>query len=87
MKKLLPASLTALVLALGVGSVSATEFTDDLNDLKASITALENQLTSMDVNFDSQNIESGLNRTQKLRALESKYESLQTVFSNNYVSH
>jgi TolA-binding protein len=87
MKKLLPASLTALVLALGVGSVSATEFTDDLNDLKASITALENQLTSMDVNFDSQDIESGLNRTQKLRALESKYESLQTVFSNNYVSH
>lgn len=87
MKKLLSTSLAALVLSLGVSAVSASDFTDDVNDMKASIKALENQLESMDVDFNSQAIEPGLNRTQNLRALEAKYESLQTVFSQNYVAN
>jgi len=87
MNKIISTSLASLVLSLGVSAASASDFTDDVNDMKASITALENQLESMDVDFSSQDIEPGLNRTQNLRALEAKYESLQTVFSHNYVAN
>jgi len=87
MNKIISTSLASLVLSLGVSAVSASDFTDDVNDMKASITALENQLESMDVEFNSQDIEPGLNRTQNLRALEAKYKSLKTVFSHNYVAN
>ena len=84
MNKLIPTSLAAVALTLGMSNALAGTFTDDVNDLKASITAIENQLVSMDVDFDSQAIEPGLNRTQNLRALEAKYDDLKSTFNQHY---
>lgn len=84
MKKLIPATLAAFALSMGVNSALASDFTDDVNDLKASITAIQNQLDSMDVSYNTSEIETGLNRTQELRALEAQYGSLKADFSNAY---
>jgi hypothetical protein len=84
MKNIIPAALTALALSMGVNSAVASDFTDDINDLKASITAIQNQLDSMDVNYSKTEIDTGLNRTQELRALEAQYGSLKADFSNAY---
>ena len=87
MKKYVPVGFSSLILAFSVSSVIASDFTDDINDTRASINAIEKQLISMDVNFESESIDSGLNRTQTLRALEAKYDSLQTIFQNNHVAN
>lgn len=84
MKKLISTSIAAVVLSMGVNSVIASDFTDDVNDLKASITAIEKQLDSMDVDYNKIELDSGLNRTQELRALEAQYKGLKTEFSNAY---
>jgi hypothetical protein len=84
MKKLISTSIAAIVLSMGVNSVMASDFTDDINDLKASITAIEKQLDSMDVDYNKTDLASGLNRTQELRALEAQYKGLKTEFSNAY---
>ena len=84
MKKIIPATLAALALSMGVNSAIASDFTDDVNDLKASITAIQNQLDSMDVSYNTSEIETGLNRTQELRALEAQYGGLKADFSNAY---
>lgn len=84
MKKLISTSIAAVVLSMGVNSVMASDFTDDVNDLKASITAIEKQLDSMDVDYNKIELDSGLNRTQELRALEAQYKGLKTEFSNAY---
>jgi hypothetical protein len=85
MKKLISTSITAIALSLGVNSVMASDFTDDVNDLKASITAIEKQLDLMEVNYSKSDIDSGLNRTQEYRALEAQYKNLKTEFSNAYI--
>ena len=87
MNKYVPVGFSSLILAFGVSSVIASDFTDDINDTRASINAIEKQLISMDVNFESESIDSGLNRTQTLRALEAKYDSLQAIFQNNHVAN
>ncbi len=84
MKKIIPATLAALALSMGVNSAIASDFTDDVNDLKASITAIQNQLDSMDVNYNTSEIETGLNRTQELRALEAQYGNLKASFHDAY---
>jgi len=87
MKKLISTSIAAIALSMGVNSAIASDFTDDVNDLKASITAIENQLDSMDVDYNKVSVEGGLNRTQELRALEAQYKDLKTEFNNSYVAN
>ncbi|OUR66519.1 hypothetical protein A9Q77_11225 [Marinomonas sp. 42_23_T18] len=87
MKKLISTSIAAIALSMGVNSAMASDFTDDVNDLKASITAIEKQLDSMDVDYNKTDLESGLNRTQELRALEAQYKGLKTDFSNAYTAN
>jgi hypothetical protein len=84
MKKLISTSITAIALSMGVNSAIASDFTDDVNDLKASITAIENQLDSMDVDYNKVSLEAGLNRTQELRALEAQYKELKSEFNTAY---
>lgn len=86
MKKLITTSIAAIALSMSVNSAMASDFTDDVNDLKASITAIEKQLDSMDVDYNKTDLESGLNRTQELRALEAQYKGLKTEFSNAYTA-
>ena len=87
MKKLISTSIAAIALSLSVNSVMASEFTDDINNLKASITAIEKQLDTMDVNYSKADIDSGLNRTQEYRALEAQYKDLKKEFSNAYTAN
>jgi len=81
MKKIISTSIAAIALSMGVNSAIASDFTDDVNDLKASITAIENQLDSMDVDYNKVSVVGGLNRTQELRALEAQYKDLKTEFN------
>jgi archaellum component FlaC len=87
MKKLITTSITTLALSLGVSSVMAADFSDDLDGVKSSIAAIEKQLDSMDVSYNKVEIDSGLNRTQELRALESQYKDLKTEFNNAYTAN
>lgn len=87
MKKIISTSVAAIALTMGVNSVMASEFTDDINNLKASITAIEKQLDSMDVNYNKTNLDSGLNRTQELRALEVQYKELKNDFNQAYTAY
>ena len=87
MKKIISTSIAAIALIMGVNSVMASEFTDDINNLKASITAIEKQLDSMDVNYNKTNLDSGLNRTQELRALEVQYKELKNDFNQAYTAY
>jgi hypothetical protein len=87
MKTLITTTVTAIALGLGAASVSANDFSDDLDGVKSSIAAIEKQLDSMDVNYNKNEIDKGLNRTQELRALEAKYDSLKTIFQNNHVAN
>jgi hypothetical protein len=87
MKKIISTSIAAIALSMGVNSAIASEFTDDVNNLKASISAIENQLDSMDVDYNKVSVEGGLNRTQELRALEAQYKDLKTEFNNAYVAN
>ena len=84
MKKLISTSIAAIALSMGVNSAIASDFTDDVNDLKASITAIENQLDSMDVDYNKVSLEAGLNRTQELIALEAQYKELKSEFNTAY---
>ena len=87
MKKIISTSIAAIALSLGVNSAIASDFTDDVNNLKASITAIEKQLDTMDVDYNKTDIDSGLNRTQELRALEAQYKGLKTDFNNAYYAN
>ena len=87
MKKIISTSIAAIALSLGVNSAIASDFTDDVNNLKASITAIEKQLDTMDVDYNKTDIDSGLNRTQELRALEAQYKGLKTDFNNVYYAN
>ncbi|WP_438463569.1 hypothetical protein [Marinomonas sp. PE14-40] len=87
MKTLITTTVTAIALGLGATSISANDFSDDLDGVRSSIAAIERQLDSMDVNYNKTEINTGLNRTQELRALEAKYDSLQAIFQNNHVEN
>ncbi|WP_438463567.1 hypothetical protein [Marinomonas sp. PE14-40] len=87
MKKIIMTSISTLALSLGVSSVMAADFSDDLDGFKSSIAAIENQLDSMDVSYNKVEIDSGLNRTQELRALESQYKGLKAEFNNAYTAN
>jgi hypothetical protein len=84
MKKIISSSLAVVALAFSANSVIASDFSDDINDLKSSIKAIEKQLDSMDVNYNKVSLETGLNRTQELRALETQYKGLKSDFNNAY---
>ena len=84
MKKLISTSVAAIALSLGVSSAMASDFSDDLEGVRAGITAIEKQLDSMNVDYSKTEIDSGLNRTQELRALEAQYDSLKADFQNAY---
>lgn len=84
MKKIISSGLAVVVFSIAANNVMASDFTDDINDLKSSITAIEKQLDSMDVNYNKVSLETGLNRTQELRALEAQYKGLKSDFNNAY---
>jgi hypothetical protein len=87
MKNIFSTTIAAIALSMGVNSAIASDFSDDVNDLKASITAIEKQLDSMDVNYSKTSLDTGLNRTQELRALEAQYKDLKTEFRNAYTAN
>ena len=87
MKKIISSTLAVVAFGLAANSVVASDFTDDINDLKAGITAIEKQLDSMDVSYNKVSLESGLNRTQELRSLEAQYKGLKADFNNAYVAN
>ncbi|EAQ67364.1 hypothetical protein MED121_15594 [Marinomonas sp. MED121] len=87
MKKIVFSSFTIAAISLTTTLALASDYADEVKDIERSISAIEKQLDSMDVNYNSNNLEFGLNRSQKVRELESKYESLQTIFNNNYVAY
>ncbi|WP_438463566.1 hypothetical protein [Marinomonas sp. PE14-40] len=84
MKKIISSGLAVVAFSIAANNVMASDFTDDINDLKSSITAIEKQLDSMDVNYNKVSLETGLNRTQELRALEAQYKGLKSDFNNAY---
>ena len=84
MKKIISSGLAVVAFSIAANNVMASDFTDDINDLKSSITAIEKQLDSMDVNYNKVSLETGLNRTQELRALEVQYKGLKSDFNNAY---
>jgi archaellum component FlaC len=87
MKKIISSSLAVVALGFAANSVIASDFSDDINDLKSSIKAIEKQLDSMDVNYNKVSLETGLNRTQELRALETQYKDLKSDFNNAYFAN
>lgn len=82
MKKITSSLLAIAALSTVTASAFASDYSDQVRDIKISVSALENQLQSMDVEYHTVEIESGLNRSQEVRALEAKYSSLQDQFNN-----
>lgn len=77
MKKIISSTLAVMALGLAANSVVASDYSDEVKDIKLSVSALESHLNSIDVQYNSIEIESGLNRSQEVKALEEKYSSLQ----------
>lgn len=82
MNKLLTSILAVTALSTITTSALASDYSDEVKDIKISVSALESQLNSMDVQYNSIEIESGLNRSQEVKALETKYSFLQDQFNN-----
>ena len=87
MKKIIATTFAVTALSMAATSALATDYADEVEDIRLSVSALENQLDSMGVDYNSSDIESGLNRSQQVKALEAKYDSLQTIFQNNHVAN
>ena len=87
MKKLISSTLAVMALSVAANSVVASDYSDSVEDIRLSVTALERQLESMDIDFKNARIESGLNRAQEVKALESRYSELQTQFNNAHYSN
>lgn len=87
MKKFIATTFAVTALSMAATSALATDYADEVEDIRLSVSALENQLDSMGVDYNSSDIESGLNRSQQVKALEAKYDSLQTIFQNNHVAN
>ncbi|KZM44323.1 MAG: hypothetical protein ACPGUE_05190 [Marinomonas sp.] len=87
MKNFIATTFAVTALSMAATSALATDYADEVEDIRISVSALENQLDSMGVDYNSSDIESGLNRSQQVKALEAKYDSLQTIFQNNHVAN
>jgi surface antigen len=89
MKKLIATTFAATALSMAATSALATnsDYSEEVQDIRISVSALESQLDSMGVDYNSSEIESGLNRSQQVKALEAKYDSLHAIFQNNHVAN
>ena len=87
MKNFIATTFAVTALSMAATSALATDYADEVEDIRISVSALENQLDSMGVDYNSSDIEAGLNRSQQVKALEAKYDSLQTIFQNNHVAN
>ena len=90
MKSIISSFLAIAALSTSATTVMASDYSEEVRDLKISVSALEKQLESMDVNYNSVEIESGLNRSQEVKALEEKYSSLRNEYvkslKTNYIN-
>ena len=77
MKKLISSTLAVIALGVSANSVVASDYSDEVTDIKRSVSAIEKQLMNLDVQYNNVEIESGLNRSQEVKALEAKYNYLQ----------
>lgn len=87
MKNLIATTFAVTALSMAATSALATDYADEVEDIRLSVSALESQLNSMGVDYNSTDIDSGLNRSQQVKALEDKYDSLQAIFQNNHVAN
>lgn len=87
MKKLISTTLAVTALSVAATSALASDYSDKVEGIRLSVSALENQLDSMGVDYNDTNIDAGLNRSQQVKALEAKYDSLYRIFENNYVAN
>ena len=87
MKNLIVTTFAVTALSMAATSALATDYADEVEDIRLSVSALESQLNSMGVDYNSTDIDSGLNRSQQVKALEAKYDSLQAIFQNNHVAN
>ncbi|EAQ67368.1 hypothetical protein MED121_15614 [Marinomonas sp. MED121] len=77
MKKIIYPALALLTFGLATNNVLASDYADEVRDAERSVTAIEKHLDSLNIQYNSIEIESGLNRSQEVRALEAKYDYLQ----------
>ncbi len=77
MKKIISSTLAVMALGVAANSVVASDYSDEVTDIKRSVSAIEKQLMNLDVQYNNFEIESGLNRSQEVKALEAKYNYLQ----------
>jgi hypothetical protein len=82
MNKTIATILAATALSTAASSVLASDYSDEVRDIKISVSALERQLESIGVDYNATDIESGLNRAQEVKALEARYSQLQAQFNN-----
>lgn len=87
MKSIISSFLAIAALSTSATTVMASDYSEEVRDLKISVSALERQLESMGVDYNTTNIESGLNRAQQVKALEGKYAELQSQFNNVHFSN
>ena len=76
MKKLISTTLAVMALSVAANSVVASDYADEVKDIKRSVSAIEKQLVNLDVQYNNVEVESGLNRSQEVKALEAKYNYL-----------
>ena len=77
MKKIISSTLAVVALGVAANGVVASDYSDEVTDIKRSVSAIEKQLMNLDVQYNNFEIESGLNRSQEVKALETKYNYLQ----------
>ena len=77
MKKIISSTLAVVALGVAANGVVASDYSDEVTDIKRSVSAIEKQLMNLDVQYNNVEIESGLNRSQEVKALEAKYNYLQ----------
>ena len=77
MKKIISSTLAVVALGVAANGVVASDYSDEVTDIKRSVSAIEKQLINLDVQYNNVEIESGLNRSQEVKALEAKYNYLQ----------
>jgi hypothetical protein len=77
MNKIISSTLAIVALGVSANSAMATDYADEVRDAERSVTAIEKHLDSLNVQYNTIEIENGLNRSQEVRALEAKYDYLQ----------
>jgi hypothetical protein len=87
MNKTIATILAATALSTAASSVLASDYSDEVKDIKISVSALERQLETMGVDYNTTSIESGLNRAQEVKALEGRYSELQAQFNNAHFAN